>query len=341
MAEEKPIVYILRGDDREAVEAHIRNFFSGLGEPDLAEMNTTRLEGKSATLNDLKEAALSLPFLTERRLVIFDDALTRYPAKENQKERQQFLELLDALPQTTGLVLIVPDYKKYKSKTRQWVWDTLQERHWLIQWASKADKRALIIDCLLPKLDQMRGWIFQKAAEFGGRFTQPAADTLVDYVGNNTQRAAQEIFKLLTYVNFERPVDDDDVRRLTEQDRERDVFELVDAIGNRDGKTALEMFHLLLEDMDFISLFGMIIRQFRLILQAREIMDEGGNVNDVASILHLLNFVAQKISAQARKFTLEDLEKIYHQLLKIDVDGKTGEMPADIAVDVLIAQLAI
>ena len=339
MAEEKPIVYLLRGDDREAVETHIRNFYHSLGEPDLAEMNTTRLEGRSTTLNDLKEAALSLPFLTKRRLVILEDNLAQYTGKEKQKERQQLLDLFDSLPQSTALVMIVPDYQKYRK--RRWQWVTLHERHWLIKWISQAGKRALILDCLLPRPAMMDDWVLKKAVELGGKFTPHAAATLVEFVGNNTLRAAQEITKLLTFVNFERPVDDDDVRDLTEKDRQSDIFTMVDAMGNRDGKKALEMYHLLLEEMDFGQLFGMIIRQFRLILQAREILNEGGNANDVARLLNQLNFVAQKISAQAQKFSLPDLEGIYHQLLKIDVDGKRGGMPADIALDVLIAQLAL
>ena len=338
MSEEKPIVYILRGDDSEAVKGHIRTFYQSLGEPDLADMNTTRLEGRFTKLNDLKEAALSLPFLTERRLVIVEDALVPYTGKEKLKERQQLLDLLDALPPSTGLVLILADTKKFRKG--RWQWETFHERHWLMQWVAQAGKRAYVEDCLLPTQKEMRDWIFHKAAEFGGRFTRPAADTLAEFVGNNTQRAAQEILKLLTYVNFTRPVDDDDVRRLTEQDRQSDIFALVDAMGNKDAKTALMMFHLLLEEMDSGQLFGMIVRQFRLILQAREISDQGGNANDVAKILGQPNFVAQKISAQARKFTLSELEQIYHQLLKIDVDEKTGGMPWDVAMDILITKLA-
>ncbi|MDY6846546.1 MAG: hypothetical protein SVP52_05370 [Chloroflexota bacterium] len=53
MSEEiKPIVYILRGDDQEAIKSHVKSLYSKLGEPDMAEMNTTRLEGKSADLNE-------------------------------------------------------------------------------------------------------------------------------------------------------------------------------------------------------------------------------------------------------------------------------------------------
>ena len=73
MAEEKPVVYILQGDDREAIESP-SEFRRSLGTPDMADMNTTRLEGKRLT-STICGAALALPFLTERRLVIVEDAL--------------------------------------------------------------------------------------------------------------------------------------------------------------------------------------------------------------------------------------------------------------------------
>ncbi len=338
MPEDKPILYILRGDDREAVDSHIRTFYEALGEGDMADMNTTRLEGKSTDLNDLRAAALALPFLTQRRLVILEDALKPYQGRGKGQDRENFLALLESLPNSTGLVLVIPDSQKYKNG--QWVWETLHDQHWLIKWVKSAGKRAIVVNCPLPNDRQMPAWIREKAVESGGSFTPQAASTLAEYVGTNTQRAAQEIVKLLTYVNFERPVDDDDVRRLTAQDRQADIFNLVDAIGQRDGKTALDLLHLLLEEADFGQLFGMIIRQFRLILQAREIMDAGGNENDVRSTLKQHPYVAKKISAQARQFDLPTLESIYHQLLKIDLDAKTGEMGGDIALDILIARLA-
>ena len=338
MAEEKPIVYILRGDDREAIESHIQTFTENLGSPDMAELNTTRLEGQNTTVNDLKNAALTLPFLTERRMVIVEDALKPYGGQGKHKERAEFLALLDTLPQTTALVLILPDSQKFKSGAYKW--ENYHDKHWFIQWAAKAGKRVYVEDCALPTAREMQTWILRKALANGGSLTPQAAATLVEFVGNNTQRAAQEINKLLTFVNFARPVEDDDVRYLTVQDKTSDIFELVDAIGNRDGKKALGMLHLLLADMSFSQVYGMIIRQFRLILQAREILDTGGDAGNVAKLLHQHPFVARKVTAQASQFDLQTLESIYHQLLRIDVDSKTGGMDGDIAMDVFIARLA-
>ena len=338
MADEKPTVYILRGDDREQIESRLHDFGARLGEPDMAEMNTSHLEGKATSLNDLRSAALAIPFLTDRRLVIVEDALQPFAGRGKEKDREAFLALLDSLPQTTALVLVAPDSRKYRRGSFQW--ETLHDKNWLIAWTAKNPEKAVILDCALPTDAEMTQWVRAKAAELGGSLTPAAVSTLVEYVGNNTQRAAQEITKLLTYVNFARPADDDDVRRLTAQDQQASIFDMVDAIGNRDGRTAVKTLHILLEDSDALPLFGMIVRQFRLMLQAREILDAGGSPADVSKQLKQHSFVAQKISGQARQFSLPALESIYHQLLQIDVEGKTGGMDVGLALDVLIAQLA-
>ncbi len=346
MTEEKPIVYILRGDDQQAVDSHIATFFASLGNGDMAEMNTTRLEGKSATLNDMRTAVLALPFLTERRLVIVADALQPYSGRGRQKAREEFLELLESLPPTTALVLIVPDTPKF-SYYAGWGWETLKDTHWLIKWVKTVGRRALVIDCALPTEDKMPVWIQKKAEDLGGTFTQQASQSLRDFIGNDTRQASQEITKLLTYVDFKRPVEVEDVALLTVRDHQSDIFAMVDAIGSRDGQKALEMLQILLDETDFILLFGMVIRQFRLLIQAREILDlrEAGlfqspSQQNLNKALGVADFIAKKAFAQARNFDLPTLESIYHHLLEIDLGEKTGRMPGEVALELLITRLA-
>ena len=171
MSESKPIVYILRGDDREEIESTLQGFFQRLGSPDMAEMNTSRLEGRSATLNDLRAAALALPFLTERRLVILEDALLPYTGRGTQDRRTAFTTLLDELPETTALVLVIPDSRQYKRG--EFHWEVLDEKHWLVQWTRRAGRRALILDCNLPTDAEMVNWSRDKAGELGGSFSRP------------------------------------------------------------------------------------------------------------------------------------------------------------------------
>lgn len=356
MPEEKPIVYILRGDDREKIESLIKSFYKQLGDPNMAEMNTTRLDGKTADLNALRADALSLPFLAERRLVIVENVLDRYArlkpkrkpsdktkdvAKPNQID--QFLTLLNDLPPTTALVLVIPDQKKNRKRAGLWetYWETLGDAHWLVKWAKGSGSKAIIIDCALPSEREMANWIGTKAKELGGQLEPFATQVLAEFVGNDTQLAALEIDKLLTYVNFERPVTEEDVKILCTNEKQASIFDMVDAIGFRDGKTASSLLHVLLEELDFTyDLFPMVIRQFRFLIQAREILDHGGSKQDLYAIPGLQPFIVQKIADQVQRFSLVELETIYQDLLQIDLGAKTGRMPGELGLDLLIARVA-
>jgi DNA polymerase-3 subunit delta len=99
------------------------------------------------------------------------------------------------------------------------------------------------------------------------------------------------------------------------------------------------LLHRLLETEDPFTLWGMVVRQFRLLIQAREILDGRGNKDDVARALGVHPFVAEKTTSQAARFSIESLEAIYHRLLKIDEGAKTSQVTLDLALDTLVVEL--
>jgi DNA polymerase-3 subunit delta len=113
---------------------------------------------------------------------------------------------------------------------------------------------------------------------------------------------------------------------------------LVDAIGQRRGDVALQTLHQVLEEDDATYAFAMILRQFRLILRARELID-AGKVPD--ETVHRSKFVVNKVAAQARNFSMADLESIYHELLAIDLRAKNSQMELDVALDRLVAAISM
>jgi DNA polymerase-3 subunit delta len=331
-AEGKPVVYVFHGDDpftiRQTVEAIMKQVGEDLA---IAEMNITRLDGRSASEEDIRSAANSMPFLAERRLVILTNPFARLGTDATRK---RFLALLDGLPPTTALVLIVEDTLdrgKWKSLPQM-------ESNWLRRWLSAAGERALYKLYPLPRMNEMPEWVRKEAKRQGGQFSQEGAMALAAHVGNDTQLASVEITKLLTYVDSRRPVGAEDVQDLTAQTGQADVFDMVDALAGGNTRQALSLLHRLLEVQDPLSLFGMITRQFRLLLQAREVIDEGRGAQ-IASELHIHPFVAEKLSTQARRFNLAQLKEIYHRLLLLDESMKTSQAPADLALDTFIAEM--
>jgi DNA polymerase-3 subunit delta len=119
------------------------------------------------------------------------------------------------------------------------------------------------------------------------------------------------------------------------------IWDMVDALGRRDGAVAASLMHRLLHDDEPLQILGMINRQFRLLIQTREVLDAGGDTRDLQQLPDIrYPGIAQKLAQQARNFTLDQLESIYHYLLETDYGIKTGRIGPELALDLLVASLS-
>jgi DNA polymerase-3 subunit delta len=318
-----PAVLLLHGTDELAISEAIGRLTSSLGDPANAEGNLSRFDGRAGLdFEAFHNAVSAVPFLAARRLVVLVHPTAAFPSPE---ARRKLIGLLDQVPPTSRVVLVEHE--------------VLKPDHWLIQWVKGSGGRAEVQLHALPKSREMAGWIIGETKKQGGRIEPPAAARLAEMTGEDTRLASQEIAKILTYVNYERPITVADVERVGAASAQSSVFELVDALGMGDGHTAQKVLHHLLENEDPHEFWGMVIRQFRLLLLAREIIEAGGSERQVQQALSLRDFVAQKVHRQAQRFSLPALETIYHTLLEIDVGAKTSQVPLDLALDTLIVEM--
>jgi len=319
-----PNVYFLFGNDEFAITRHLKEFSADFTDPTSADMNTARLDARSMSENDLNTAVNAMPFLAPRRLVLLADPSGRYSKPSDRKKFEAFLE---KVPDTARLVV-------YESIEPREV-----EKHWLVKWAAKNNKLVKTQAFMLPRPWEMTGWIVNETKSQGGTIDPAAAAQLAEMVGVNTRQAGQEIAKLLAYVNWERLIRVQDVETVSIVTAEESVFDFVDALAGGNSRSAQHLLHRLLENGDAFSLWGMVIRQFRLLLLAREVLDARGDKDEVTRALGVHPFVAEKTTNQARSFTLPVLEKIYHRLLEIDEGAKTGQVTLDLALDMLVVEL--
>ena len=319
-----PNLYFLFGNDEFAITRKLKEFESDFTDPTSADMNTARLEARSMNEDDLNNSVNAMPFLAKRRLVLLQNPSSRY---NNPNARKKFFEFLEKAPDTTRLVM----FESVEPKEA--------EKHWLVKWAEKNDKLMQVKAFMLPRLKDMPGWMINETKNQGGKMDPRAAEMLKDMVGVDTRQAGMEIAKLLAYVNWARPVTAQDVEAVCIVTSQQSVFDFVDALANGNGKSAQHLLHRLLESEDEFALWGMVVRQFRLLIQAREILDGRGNQNDVARALGVHPFVAEKTTQQAARFSIESLEYIYRKLLAIDEGVKTSQLTLDLAMDTLVVEL--
>ena len=299
MAGDPPIVYILHGDDEFNIARFLAELSAKLGDPTTASMNTTHLDGSALSIEALRAAVYVLPFLASRRLVVVTDLLARL---NTQPMQEKFETLVSQIPATTALALV--EYRTLKE-------DKDKAAYWLLSWAQQAGSRAFVRAFPLQKEGDLASWIQGQAKQSGGQITQAAAWLLARMVAPDTRLAYHELQKLLAYVNYQRAIEVEDVETMSVPVFHEIIFALVDALALQEGKKASGLMRRFLEDEDPQFIMAMIVRQFRLLLQAREVLDQGGNERDIHARLKLKNpRQAASLAGQARRFSMETLENV-------------------------------
>lgn len=316
----KPTVYLFHGDDTLALGEAVESLFQRQGDPANASLSTERFSTEAADLADVAQACAALPFLSDRRLVVLDRP-SHWATDSDCWPR--FQALLESLPASTALVLTEPTL--------------LGEKSSLLRWAQAHPQTALVRSYPTPQGRDFDRWLIRRCGSRGGSIEPAAAQLLAELVAEDPERADQELAKLLDFVDYARPIRSEDVEQLTAFHGQADVFEVVDAIGRRDARTALTRLQRLLADEDAHYVFAMVIRQFRLLLRAREAIETG---LAPAQVLNAHPVVLRKVTEQARNFHLTDLERIHHHLMEIDVADKSSQTQLDAALVALIVAIA-
>ena len=332
-------IHIYMGANELDMRKQVSKFLGMFLDPTSASMNISRVDALLASEKDLANITGAMPFLATQRLVILENVEKRYKSRDKDKdktknkpvdERKKFLSFLENLPDFTCMVIVEQEEIKENDAGK----------NWLVKWAREHSQIAECKIFELPKKGEMPRWIVKETKEQGGSIDLPAASRLAEMIGDDTRQAAMEITKLLTYVNYAHNIGMEDVEAVSIVTASVNVFEMVDALGKQDGKTAQKLFHRMLEEKDAHEIFGLVIRQFRLLTMARDAIDDGYSAREVAGMLGVLPFVGEKIYEQARAFSLDTLKAIYHRLLAMDEASKTGGMPLDASLDILIVELS-
>jgi DNA polymerase-3 subunit delta len=336
-----PPVTVLHGDDDFAISERLAACKAELGDPATAALNLAELDGRSLDLAELRGLCDSLPFLADQRLVIVRGLLTRLTggkgaADEGEADSGSNADFTDGLidyfgsfPDSAALVLAEPRAVNEKSRLLK---------------AAGGVPGAQVLRLDVPQGAELTRWILKRARAGRGEFHPAAAEALAAAAGDEPRFLVNEIDKLLAYVNWARPVETADVEALTPAAGEAIIWDLVDALGARNGSLALNKFHTLLAmpSQDQFAIFAMIVRQFRLLLQTREILDQGGSTALIMQTLSLKgSFQADKYVRQCRNFTLGQLEAVYRQLLDLDLALKSGSGDDTTAIDAFIAGLTL
>jgi DNA polymerase-3 subunit delta len=328
------MIYLFHGDEEFGRSERIAALRARLG--DLAEMNTVVLAGRSLSQDELLHHCDVPPFLGDFRLVIVNDLLTRLEKKgpdgkitQTGKDFLAWLaDYIPVIPETT--VLVLNESKK------------IPARNPVLKAVNKLGDRGEVTLFQTPQLKrgELAGWVAKRAREMGIRLDRGVAEDLAAFIGPNLRLINSELEKLALYAG-DRTITKKDVAVICPYAREASIFDMVDALGNRRTAVAFRLLaQMRNQGAHPLYLLTMIVRQYRILLQVKDYVARGMRKEEIASTLHLHPYPTGKAMAQSRNYTPRQLESIYDRLLETDVAIKTGKLEANLALDMLVVELA-
>jgi DNA polymerase-3 subunit delta len=327
------LLHVLIGEDDFSIRQALEEIKKTIGDETARLTNTTILDGRQVTVELLRNACETVPFLSEKRLVILEGLLGRFEPvnrvsrkKSNHQtfddEYKVFADIMKQLPEFTELVLVEGKTGGNNPLLRE------------LMAVTKLRSFPLL------KAPQLKQWITQRVAKVGSSISPQAVNSLVGFVGNDLWLMANEVDKLSIYAAGRR-IEEEDVKALVSNAQEASVFAMVDAIIELRASTAQRFLQQLLrQGAAPTQLLVMISRQIRIIFQIKELRKLRKTRAEIQKKLGLTSdFVLQKAWEQSDKYTSARLWEVYHRLLETDLAIKTGKYDGDLALDILIAEL--
>src|SRR5207302_821384 len=129
------------------------------------------------------------------------------------------------------------------------------------------------------------------------------------------------------------------VAAMESDSREEEIFALTDSLaGSRPGEVAGVLQSLLDDGREPTWLLYTLVSHWRRLLQARAVRDRGGSLADLQARSTDHPFVVEKAFRQAADYRAADLDRGFHDLLRIEEQIKLGELDARLAVEGFILE---
>ena len=299
-----------------AVRKHVADFVA-----QYTDMGLERLDGEEVSYDRILEAAQSIPFLVERKLVVLKSASL------NKEFTERFDEFLDSVSESTEVLLEEGKLDKRTSFYKQ-----LQKK------TEFSEFKELDVNGLV-------GWVNEYVRSQGGVISGSDARFLVERlvdanriknkIGANQMMVKNELDKLLLN---DPAITRQTIELLTEENPSSKIFDLLDAALSGNAKRTLGLYRdQRSQGVEPQQLLSMIVWQLYALAVVK--VARGRSVSEVAARTKMKPFVVEKSMNAGRRMTLQRLRDLISNLRELDVRSKTEGIVLDDALQYYLLTL--
>ncbi|MCH5272081.1 MAG: DNA polymerase III subunit delta [Lachnospiraceae bacterium] len=304
-------VYLLYG-----TETYLRRFYtSKLKAGALAggdEMNLSVFSGKDTDWNEVRNLAETMPFFAEHRVIVLENTGAF-------KNACDFADEISRIPESAVLIFNETEVDK-----RSRMFKAVKEHGYVCEMNGLGESDLML-------------WSAQLLNRDGKKISKDDLRFFLERVGSDMENIESEAEKLVCYTGEREVITKEDILAVTVEQISGKIFAMIDALGAKDKKLALKLYHDLLAVREKpMTVLYLMVRQCNMILQAAEMNRQGLDRSAIASKAGMPPFAVGKCLSQAKNFTKEQLFRLVTYGTELEEQIKTGRIDERIAVELFL-----
>lgn len=310
-------VYFLYGEEDYFIEGIVDAILASAVDEATKHFNCDVVYGSDVNGKQVAAMAASYPMMADRRVVIVKDF-------ERLSEKEALESYFEKPSPTTVLVIVAshPDMRK--------------KPYAMLKKHSTGGESPRLYDNQIP------AWIESHVKKSKRTIATQAAALLQSYVGTSLRELANEVDKLLIAVGDKQTIDAADVERVVGVSREFTVFELANAVGDKNIKRAVEIAERMIDAGE--SSVPMIAALTQHFLKLWKLWDARRKFTTDFEIAHAAGIVPFFLAGYQRmmqRYTLPQIEEAFCVLARADEQVKTSQGDDKVILAVTISEIIL
>ena len=311
-------IYLLYGQESYLKKQYKERFIKAMV-PEGDTMNYSYYEGKKTDIKEVIDLAETLPFFSERRLIVFED--TGF-FKTGGNDLADYIN--DGLPRTTHFIFIENEVDK-----RSKLYKAVKAKGHIVELAAQDE-------------NTLRKWVSGLVRKEKKEMSQPDIAYFLNKVGTDMENITKELEKLFCYCLDRNVITREDVDAICVTQITNHIFDMVNAVAAGDQRRALDLYYDLLAlkepPMRILSLMS---KEYRDLFHVKQLSRQGYGRKDIALKAGLHPFVAGKYMDLAKRFQADDLRNVMEESVDLEQRVKTGLMTDHLAVELFIVKHSV
>lgn len=295
-------VYLFYGEEPFYTDRLVDFLEENTIDEDLRSFNQVVLYGRDVSVISVINQCRRFPMMGNKQLV-----LVREAQDMDMRKDESVTQLLQYLEKPSDFTILVLGFK-YKNPSVKLINAIAKSKVFV---ASESKKK---YDNEIP------AWVAEYAREQGYSINTKACSMLVDFLGNNLEKIANELNKLFINHPREKPITDDVIERNIGISKDYNIFELTKAFSFRDVAKAnaiVRYFELNPKENPMPKIIPVLFGYFSKLLLIHSLPDKSDS--NIAAAIKTNSFFVREYIQAARNYPPDKLMKIISDIRETSV----------------------